>query len=154
MVKLVENLFAGALLLFFLNGCGSLATTHQQPFIDVKLIGVWSGEFLEEGGLLKRWTQIRNADGSYAIDFSFTDANGESTHFSESGRWWIEKGVFHEISLPDMELPDKYRYSFKEKDCVRFDLIESDGLAEEPGSYVFKECLIADSPPAIISNTI
>lgn len=154
MNKTVNKIFAVTLLLFFLPGCGTIIASKQQPFIDVKLIGVWSGEFLEEGGLLKRWTQIRNADGSYTIDFSFTDSSGESQHFTESGRWWIENGLFHEISLPDMKLPDKYQYSFKEKDCVQFDLIESDGLAEEPGSYVFGECLLADSPPAIIRNTI
>lgn len=153
MSKTVKNFFAVTLLFFFLNSCG-IITASKQPFIDVKLIGVWSGEILEKGGLLKRWTQIRNADGSYSIDFSFTDPSGESMHFTESGRWWIEKGLFHEISLPDMKLPDKYQYSFKERDCVQFDLIESDGLAEEPGSYVFGECLVADSPPAIISNTI
>ncbi|MGZ0018359.1 hypothetical protein [Nitrosomonas sp. wSCUT-2] len=154
MSKLVKRFSAVILLLCTLSGCVSQITTDQKPFIDVKLVGVWTGEFLEEGGVLKRWTQTRNADGSYTIDFSFTDAKGESTYFTESGRWWIEKGLFHEISLPDMKIPDKYQYAFKQKDCVRFDLIESDGLAEEPGSYVFSECLIADSPPAVINNTI
>ncbi|MBX3616758.1 MAG: hypothetical protein KF839_06330 [Nitrosomonas sp.] len=150
----VEKIFTMMFLLFFLTGCKTMMATNQQPYIDVKLIGVWSGEFLETGGLLKRWTQIRNADGSYTVDFSFTGPNGESTYFTESGRWWVEKGLFHEISLPDMKFPDKYRYSFKEKDCVWFDLTESDGFAEESGSYLFRECLIADSPPVIINNPI
>lgn len=154
MKQAVKTRFSILLITTVLMGCGAIAASNQRPYIDVKLVGVWQGEYLEEGGVLKRWSQIRHADGSYNIDFSFTGPDGDSRYFTESGRWWVEKGIFHEIALPDMKLPDKYGYSFKKKDCVTFDLIESGGLAEEAGSYTFSECLIADSPPASISNSI
>jgi len=137
-----------------LLGCQMISTGNQRPSLDVKLIGVWSGEYLEEGGTLKRWKQTRNADGSYIIEFSFTEKDETARDFTESGRWWIKDGLFHEIALPEKGHPDKYRYSFKKKGCVSFQLVESEGFAEEEGSYVFSECLEADSPPANFSNSI
>ena len=137
-----------------LLGCQMISTGNQRPSLDVKLIGVWSGEYLEEGGTLKRWKQTRNADGSYIIEFSFTEKDETARDFTESGRWWIKDGLFHEIALPEKGHPDKYRYSFKKKGCVGSQLVESKGFAEEEGSYVFSECLEADSPPANFSNSI
>lgn len=137
-----------------LLGCHAITNHTQRPSLDVKLIGVWSGEYLEEGGTIKRWTQTRNADGTYSIDFSFTAADETTKSFTESGRWWIKDGLFHEIALPEKGHPDKYRYSFKKKDCVSFVLVESEGFAEEEDSYAFSECLEADSPPANFGKSI
>ncbi len=33
-----------------LLGCTAFTTGNQRPALDVKLIGVWTGEYLEEGG--------------------------------------------------------------------------------------------------------
>lgn len=135
-------------------GCGITASTAQRPALDVKLIGMWSGEYLEEGGTLKSWVQTRNADGTYSIDFSFKEPDGSVKSFTEAGRWWIKENLFHELAAADMTHPDKYRYTFLDKHCARFQLIESDGYAEDIDSYTFTECLIADSPPATLSETI
>jgi hypothetical protein len=137
-----------------LLGCQMISAGNQGSLLDVKLIGVWTGEYLEEGGTLKRWRQTRNADGTYVIEFSFTEKDETARDFTESGRWWIKDGLFHEIALPEKGRPDKYRYSFKKKDCVSFVLVESEGFAEEEDSYVFNECLEADSLPANFSNSI
>lgn len=149
---------AGLFLLIFLfaglMSCGVIANTPQRPSLDVKLIGVWTGEYLEEGGALKSWVQTRNADGTYSIDFSFKEPDGTIRSFTESGRWWIKENLFHEFAAPEMAHPDKYRYTFQEKNCVRFELIESDGYTEEAGTYVFNECLTADSPPAVFGESI
>lgn len=145
-----------AIIFFFwvLSGCAVIASSTQSTSLDVKLIGVWSGEYLEEGGTLKSWVQTRNADGTYSIDFSFKEPDGTIRRFTESGQWWIMDRLFHELASSGMTHPDKYRYAFDEKRCVRFELIESDGYAEETDRYVFSECLTADSPPAVFGESI
>ncbi len=60
-------------LLLGLFGCEVVSSTNQRPSLDVKLIGVWSGEYLGKGSTSKS--------------------------FVESGRWWIQGGLFHEITL-------------------------------------------------------
>lgn len=135
-------------------GCNAITAANQSPFIEVKLIGVWKGEHTEQGGTIKSWIQTRNADGTYAIEFSFKEPDDTIKSFTESGRWWIQGALFYEIALPDMAQPDKYKYFFKEKDCVSFVLVESNGLPEGINAYSFRECLIADSPPASIGSSI
>ncbi|WP_293005272.1 hypothetical protein [Nitrosomonas sp.] len=142
------------LLTISLLGCNAITAINQRSFIDVKLIGVWEGEYVEESGTVKKWTQIRNADGTYTIDFSFTELDDTTKSFTESGRWWVKGGLFYEVALPQEGRPDKYQYFSKKKDCVSFVLVESDGLAEGMGSYEFSECLVADSPPATIGDSI
>ena len=137
-----------------LIGCELIANPLQRPSVDVKLIGVWTGEYLEQGETLKTWVQTRNADGTYSIDFSLKAPDGTIQSFTESGHWWIKENLFHEKTVSETPRPDKYRYFFKKKDCVEFDLIESEGYAEEVGTYRFSECLIADSPPAVFGESI
>ena len=142
------------LLAISLLGCNAITAANQSPFIDVKLVGVWKGEYTKQSGTIKSWTQTRNADGTYTIEFSFTKPDNTTKSFMESGRWWVRDALFYEIALPDMTQPDKYKYSFKEKECVSFVLIESNGLIEGIDAYSFRECLIADSPPASIGSSI
>jgi hypothetical protein len=136
----------GLLLMTSLLGCEAIPVFHQHPYIDVKLIGVWKGEYVEKDGTTKSWKQTRNADGTYIINYSFIETDGVPSHFTESGRWWIQSSLFHEFALPDMKHPDKYKYSFTSKECVNFTLVES------AVDYIFTECLIADSPSTTISN--
>ena len=53
-----------------------------------------------------------------------------------------------------MKQLDKYEYSFKEKECVSFVLVENNVLTEEADKYAFRECFAADSPPASIGGSI
>ena len=140
-------------LLIALLGCESISDANQRPSIDVKLIGVWEGKYTEPGGSIKSWTQTRKADGSYLIEFSFTELDGTKKHFSESGRWWIKDGLFHELASSDMEQPDKYQYQFKKLDCVNFALIDSAELPEGLESYEFSECLMKDGPVVSAGET-
>ncbi len=148
------KLFFLVLLAISLLGCNAITAANQSPFIEAKLIGVWKGEYTEHSGTIKSWIQTRNADGTYTIEFSFKEPDDTTKSFTESGRWWVQDALFYEIALPDMTQPDKYKYSFKEKECVSFVLIESNGLIEGIDAYSFRECLIADSPPASIGNSI
>lgn len=134
------------LLAISLFGCEVISNANQHSFIDVKLIGTWEGEYTEQGGTIKSWTQTRKADGTYLIEFSFTELDGTTKRFTESGRWWVKEDLFHEIASSGMEQPDRYQYHFKRKNCVNFVLVESNGLAENIDSYEFSECLSEDSP--------
>lgn len=149
-MKLISLVF----LVIGLFGCNALTAVNQNPFIDVKLIGVWKGEYAEQSGTIKSWIQTRNADGTYTIEFSFTEPDGTTKSFTESGRWWVQNAFFYEIAQPDMKQPDKYGYSFKEKECVSFVLVENNGLTEGADGYAFRECFAADSPPASIGGSI
>ena len=140
-------------LLMNLFGCNAISNTHQRPSIDVKLIGVWEGKYTEPSGTVKSWTQTRKADGSYFIEFSYTELNGTKKHFTESGRWWIKDGLFHELASSDMEQPDKYQYQFKQLDCVNFALVDSAELPEGLESYEFSECLVKDGPVVSAGET-
>lgn len=148
------KLFFGLFLVIGLFGCEAIIAANQRSFIDVKLIGVWKGEDVEPGGTIKNWTQTRNADGTYIIEFSFTEVNGTTKSLTESGRWWVKNGLFHEIALSGMAKSDRYQYHFKENKCVNFVLIESNELAEDIDGYEFSECLSEDSPPAIFNGSI
>ena len=90
------------LLAISLLGCNAITAANQSPFIDVQLIGLWKGEHTEQSGTIKSWTQIRNADGTYTIEFSFKEPDDTTKSFTESGRWWIQDALFYEIALPDM----------------------------------------------------
>ncbi len=151
----IIGLIGGLFLVWLLTGCEGISKLVRPSSIDVKLIGVWKGEHREEGGTIKRWLQTRNADGTYEIEFSFTESDGATKSFSEAGRWWVQDGIFYEVALPEKEQPDKYRYFFNIRECVSFVLIEKEQSAtDSTDSYAFSECLIADSPPATIGRSI
>ncbi len=148
------KLFFLVLLAISLFACNAITVANPSPFIDIKLIGVWKGEYAEKNGTIKSWIQTRNSDGTYTIEFSFKEPDDTIKSFTESGRWWVQDALFYEIALPDMVQPDKYKYFFKEKDCISFVLVESNGLTEGIDAYSFRECLIADSPPASMGSSI
>lgn len=120
----------------------------QDASVDVRMLGVWQGEYREKDGSLKSWVQIRREDGSYRIEFRFSEPDGTLHHLAEEGKWWIEDGLFYERVLSWMAQPDVYRYRFKDDGCIDFLLVESHVSADEVGHYRFVECL-SDSQPSI-----
>lgn len=140
------KLFFMSFLLIGLFGCEAIISQSQRPFIDVKLIGVWEGEYIEKTGTIKKWMQIRKADGSYKIDFSFQEIDGSVNQFSESGKWWVQDGLFHELAPSWMKEADIYQYQFKKRDCVSFVLVSGNESTEEVDGYEFTECLAKDAP--------
>lgn len=137
------------LFLIALSGCEVISTLNQREFVDVKLIGVWAGEYLEKEGTLKEWIQTRHTDGTYTIDFSYRETDGNVKRFSESGKWWVKDRLFHEMAQMDMQRPDKYRYRLEGK-CVYFELVEDSELMDQFDDYSFDECLIEDSQQAAV----
>ncbi len=130
-----------------LLGCEALIKANQRPHIDVKLIGIWEGEYIEKNGTLKKWVQTRKADGSYQINFSFTEIDGTINSFSESGKWWIKDGLFHELEPSWMKEADIYQYQFKSQDCIHFELVSGNDLTKDiDDDYTFSECLVKDAP--------
>jgi hypothetical protein len=140
------KLFFVVILLVGLFGCAAITNPDQRLFIDVKLIGVWEGEYIEKTGTIRKWMQVRKADGSYKIDFSFQEVDGTVNQFSESGKWWIKDGLFHELAPSWMKESDIYQYHFKQKDCVSFVLVSGNESTEEIDDYEFTECLSKDAP--------
>ncbi len=147
----IVKCFITWLFLIALLGCEVISSINQREFMDVKLIGVWAGEYLDKEGTLKKWIQTRNADGTYTIDFSYRETDGGVKRFSESGRWWVKDKLFHEMALMDMQRPDKYRYRLDEK-CVYFELVEDGELMDQFEDYSFNECLIENSHQANINE--
>lgn len=139
------------LFLIALLGCEVISSINKREFVDVRLIGIWAGEYREKNGTLKKWIQTRNADGSYIIDFSYHETNGEMKSFTESGKWWVKNRFFHEMTQTDMRRPDKYRYHVADK-CVYFELVEDSELVTQFEEYSFNECLTNDSPQASIKG--
>ena len=140
------KLFFVFFLLTGLFGCEAITKANQKPFIDIKLIGVWEGEYIERNGTIRKWMQVRKADGTYKIDFSFKDVDGTVNQFSESGKWWVQDGLFHELAPSWMKEADIYQYHFKKRDCVSFVLVSGNEATEEIEDYEFTECLAKDAP--------
>ncbi|MCB1936005.1 MAG: hypothetical protein KDF59_08690 [Nitrosomonas sp.] len=143
--------FKSLILLLFLNGTTILAAIDQHAqglSLDVRMIGIWQGEYTEKDGALKSWIQTRNEDGSYRIEFRFIELDGTIHRLTEEGKWWIDKGLFYEITPSWMTQPDAYQYHFQDNGCIAFLLVESYKSAEDVGQYQFVECL-SDSQPSI-----
>lgn len=88
--------------------------------IDERLVGTWEGSEKDEqmDGMSKKWTMVRNADGTFELDFTaFLD--GEDVSTNETGTWWIENGKFHEYHEYS-RLTDIYEYEVLSKKKVKF----------------------------------
>jgi len=147
----MKLLLKSLLFLLFFKGTVLLAAIDQKVqslSIDVRMIGIWQGEYTEEDGALKRWIQIRNEDGTYRIEFRFIELDGIVHRLAEDGKWWVEKGLFYEITPSWMTQPDVYQYRFQDNECIEFLLVESHESAEDIGQYQFVECL-SDHQPSI-----
>jgi len=145
-MKLFLNSFV---LLWFLNGTlanSAIDQNSRRLSIDIRMIGNWQGEYIEKDGSLKSWGQIRNEDGSYRIEFRFVELDGTVYRLEETGKWWVEKNLFHEIAPSQMQQPDVYQYHFKGNGCIEFLLVESHESPEDIGHYRFVECLSDDQP--------
>ena len=130
-----------------LLGCESIPD-DQRSAIDDRLIGAWTGEYIEEDGATKSWTQKRKADGTYLIEFKFMELDGTINRFTEAGKWWVKDGLFHEIAPAWMKNSDSYQYQFKDDRCIEFLLVDSHESIDEIGQYRFVECLSDEVPLA------
>lgn len=97
-----------------------LKTISNGKQIDEKLVGVWFGSENDKqiAGVSKKWEMTRNADGTFKLDFEFTQ-NGQTQNTQEKGDWWIENGKFYEYHS-DSDLTDVYEYKPMGKTRVKF----------------------------------
>lgn len=80
------------------------------------------------------------------------EPDGTIERQTETGRWWTQDELFHEIAPPGMKQPDSYQYRFKDNRCIEFLLVASDDASEEIGQYRFVECLSNKVPLAALIN--
>ncbi|SET02366.1 hypothetical protein SAMN05216326_10988 [Nitrosomonas marina] len=135
-----------------LSGCETVPDKYQQSHTDNRLVGTWTGEYVEQDGSVRSWTQTRKVDGTYSIEFLFMEPDGTIERQTETGRWWTQDELFHEITPPGMKQPDSYQYRFKDNRCIEFLLVASDDASEEIGQYRFVECLSNKVPLAALIN--
>lgn len=111
--------------------------------IDERLIGTWEGSEKNEQmeGLSKKWTMVRNADGTFELDFTFY-IDGEEEATNETGTWWIQDGQFHEFH-DYSQMTDIYDYEVLDKKKVKF---KSTVMAMEVNteSYEFTDHKVKD----------
>ncbi|MFA7617269.1 MAG: lipocalin family protein, partial [Weeksellaceae bacterium] len=99
---------------------GQFITLPDGKEIDKRLIGTWEGSEKNNQmeGMEKKWTMIRNEDGTFHLDFEFT-MDGDTEYSEETGTWWIEDGKFHEYHDYSDET-DIYDYEVLNKKSVKF----------------------------------
>ena len=88
--------------------------------IDEKLVGIWVGSETDKQieGVSKSWEMTRNADGTFILDFEFTQ-NGNTQKTQETGNWWVENGKFYEYHF-ESDLTDIYEYKPMGSKRVKF----------------------------------
>lgn len=118
----------------FLNA--QLKTLSNGKQIDEKLVGVWVGSENDKqiDGVSKEWEMTRNEDGTFILDFTFTQ-NGKSQNTQETGDWWIENGKFHEYHAGS-DLTDTYEYKPMGTTRVKFKSINM-SMEMNTDSYEF-----------------
>ncbi|WP_332019247.1 lipocalin family protein, partial [Kaistella sp.] len=100
------------LMMIFAISCSTqLITLENGKKIDNRLVGVWSGSEKDQqiDGVSKKWDMTRNADGTFILDFVFTQ-NGRTQETQETGNWWIEGNKFYEYH-EESGKTDVYTYS-------------------------------------------
>ena len=60
----------------------------------------------------------RNADGTFVLDFVFTQ-NGRSQETQETGNWWVEGNKFYEFH-EESGKTDIYTYSVLNENQIKF----------------------------------
>ena len=61
----------GLTLLFSLLVTSCATTTGDKDAVQVKFVGVWTGEHqIIDENILRKWKQIRNSDGTYELRFN------------------------------------------------------------------------------------
>ncbi len=104
---------------FFSNSCAV-----KKP-IDNRLVGAWWGSEKDEQikGVLIKWIQLRNSDGTFVTYFTnvYEDGTGDSS--IESGNWWVQDNKLYE-QTKESKKPDIYSFEVADKDHIIFSAIK------------------------------
>ncbi len=106
---------------FVVISCASqLTTLSNGKKIDNRLTGIWTGSEKDEQieGVEKKWNMTRNHDGTFLLDFEYTQ-DGLTQNTQESGSWWVEGDKFYEYH-EDSGKTDVYSYTVLNKDQIKF----------------------------------
>ncbi len=125
---------------FLISGCVTLDSMIGQKTVDDNLVGIWNGEYDKQDGSHVEWTQVRNGDGRYLTFFKVRKSSGDTSESVESGNWWVEDRLFHEINPKWAKQPFAYKYTFYNADCLKFEQSGRAETANENGLYSFTEC--------------
>lgn len=109
------------LMTIFAISCSTQMTTLENgKKIDNRLVGVWSGSEKDQqiDGVEKKWDMTRNGDGTFILDFVFTQ-NGRTQEAQETGNWWIEGNKFYEYH-EESGKTDVYTYSVLNENQIKF----------------------------------
>ena len=121
MKKILNWGLLAVLMMIFAISCSTQMTTLENgKKIDNRLVGVWSGSEKDQqiDGVSKKWNMTRNADGTFILDFVFTQ-NGRTQEIQETGNWWIEGNKFYEYH-EESGKTDVYTYSVLNENQIKF----------------------------------
>lgn len=121
MKKILNSGLVVMLMTFFVVSCSTqYKTLENGKKIDNRLVGVWSGAEKDQqiDGVSKKWDMTRNADGTFILDFVFTQ-NGRTQEIQETGNWWIEGNKFYEYH-EESGKTDVYTYSVLNENQIKF----------------------------------
>jgi hypothetical protein len=106
--------------------------------IDSRLVGQWQG--LREnvkGCDFFAWHMDFKPDGRFEVRF-YADKDRKEFIFAEKGVWNAEDGV-NTIKTDKVPTPDVYRYTFIDKDTVKYANIKADASSDCQQDYQFTE---------------
>lgn len=129
-----------------LTACATIDHGLGRGLIDENLVGIWVGEYKKEDGTRIEWTQVRNETGRYLTFFKVRKASGDTSESVESGNWWVEDHLFHEVNPKWAKAPYVYKYAFYDTGCLSFEQTESGDSSRNRGRYSFTECRKAGPP--------
>ena len=117
---LKANLFVLLVSLVFSSCSTNLLSVANGKKIDNRLVGVWSGSEKDQQleGVEKSWDMTRNADGTFVLDFIFTQ-DGRSQETQETGNWWVQGNKFYEYH-EESGKTDVYIYTVLNENQIKF----------------------------------
>lgn len=117
----ITTIISALFVMLMMVSCANYFTTVSTgKKIDTRLIGTWAGAETDKQieGFHKSWEMVRNADGTFKLDFKFNQ-NGTMQQVLESGSWWVENGKFYEYHN-ESKKTDIYEYTVLNNDQVKF----------------------------------
>lgn len=117
----MKRFFLVALVILF-----SFGFTNQSK-LDTRLVGTWKGSEKNNqvAGVQKTWIMTRKGNGTYKIEFSMKDEDGNNKTITEKGKWWTTGNEFYE-KYEGSEIPTIYTYKVLDNKTIYFKLKSSE----------------------------
>ncbi|MBM9606250.1 hypothetical protein [Desulfopila inferna] len=120
-------------------GCVAKYTIPVGGTNDLRFVGQWEGKhFNEKGGYWRKWEQNRHPDGTYKLVLKYYDKSDKFLNRKvETGYWWLQDGLFHEIAPSRMSKPESYKFEFTSNEQIEFSSVQIDKNSDEKVGYSF-----------------